>query len=68
MPMTSKQYSDLKKNLSLWFLVEEQGVDNAALWSMFAECRNALQHLIDVAEEANPPSLWSRFVAVLRGA
>ena len=71
MPMTIKQYADLKKNVSLWFLVEEEGVDPPALWSMFAECRNALQHLIDSAEEANPslahPSLWTRLVGAFRG-
>ncbi len=67
MPMTTKQYADIKKNLSLWFLVEEEGTDPPALWSMFAECRNALQHIIDVADENIAPSLWSRLMAVLRG-
>ncbi len=68
MPMTSKQYGDLKKNLSLWFLVEEQGVNQAALWSMFAESRNALQHIIDAAEEQITASRWARVLLVGGGA
>jgi hypothetical protein len=60
MPITTRQYSAIKQNLKLWHLVEEQGVDHAALWDMFIECRNALQLIVDAQEEGNPPSFFDR--------
>lgn len=66
MPMTTRQYVQIKKNLELWHIVEPEHTDVPVLIDLFREIRSALQQLIDAQEEATP-SLLTRIKRLFGG-
>lgn len=66
MPMTTRQYVQIKKNLELWHIIEPEHTDVPVLIDLFREIRSALQQLIDAQEEA-APSLLTRVKRLFGG-
>jgi hypothetical protein len=62
MPMTTRRWERLKKQLGLWFIMDAEALDPVAAAAVIVEMRNTLAEIVGAQEEAEGPAPWWRRV------